>query len=239
MLEEFPPQERESRLKCYGYGVPDLDRAIYSTESVAHMVVQSSLQPFRKKGNEIHPNEMHLHPLPWPRDVLEKLAEYPVTLRITLSYFIEPSPGRRGWGRRFRYQSHGLRFDVKRPTDGDTEFVRRINRAAWEDSEQRPKSSRESRRWTLGNNLRTRGSIHSDSWVGTGAELANCGLIGIYPITGWWKERAHLNCWDRQARYALIISLETQPENTLFPIDTNLYSAIENIVKIQPEIEIW
>ena len=35
--------------------------------------------------------------LPWPRDVLQGLGEQSVRLRVTLSYFIEPNPGRRGW----------------------------------------------------------------------------------------------------------------------------------------------
>ena len=55
---------------------------------------------------------MHLHDLPWPRDVLEDLGETPVEMRVTLSYFIEPNPSRRGHRSRYRYESHGLRFDV-------------------------------------------------------------------------------------------------------------------------------
>lgn len=240
MEKEFPHTQRERRLRCYGFGVPDLDRALYSAENSATLVIQGALQPFRREGKgDVEPNEMHVHPLPWPRDVLEGLGEHAVTLRVSLSYFVEPSPGRRGWGRRFRYQSHGLRFAVKRPTDGDAEFLRRINRAAWEDSDSRPPSGRETRRWQLGKNLRSRGSIHSDSWTGTGAELANCGMIGVYPITGWWRERPHLECWDRQARYSLIVSIETEPERSLFPIDTQLYSAIQEVLAARPEIEIW
>ena len=40
-------------------------------------------------------------------------------MRVTLSYFIEPNPSQRG-NSRYRYQSHGLRFDVKRPTETPT-----------------------------------------------------------------------------------------------------------------------
>src|SRR5690606_21472063 len=46
-------------------------------------------------------------------------------------------------------------------------------------------------------------SVHSDTWSGTAAELAECGVIAVFPVTGWWKERPHLNCWNRQARYSL------------------------------------
>jgi len=39
---------------------------------------------------------MHLHDLPWPTEQLQALGGAQVTLRITLSYFIEPNPGERG-----------------------------------------------------------------------------------------------------------------------------------------------
>jgi hypothetical protein len=38
--------------------------------------------------------EMHLHALPWPKDVLASLADADATLHVTLSYFIEPGPDR-------------------------------------------------------------------------------------------------------------------------------------------------
>jgi len=36
-------------------------------------------------------------------------------MRITLSYFVEPSPGEVGWKDRYRYASHGLRFELNGP----------------------------------------------------------------------------------------------------------------------------
>jgi hypothetical protein len=44
---------------------------------------------------------------------------------------------------------------------------------------------RDTRNWTLGDDLRKKGSIHSDVWEGTAAELAASGIIAVYPITGW------------------------------------------------------
>lgn len=141
MRQEFPKREREDRLRCYGYGVPSLKRALYSAENYATLIIQGALQPFRRGGRgSVEPYQMHVHPLPWPREVLEGLGPHLVTLRVTLSYLIEPSPGRRGWGNRFRYQSHGLRFAVKHPAEGEIGFLRRTNRAAWEDVEVRPTS---------------------------------------------------------------------------------------------------
>ena len=175
---------------------------------------------------------MHLHRLPWPVEVLEELGEQAVRLRITLSYFIEPSPARRGPG--YRYQSHGLRFDVKRPAEGHAEFLARLSKDAWEDPSVRPRSEHDPRRWLLGKNLRAHGSIHADAWEGTATDLASSGLIAVYPVTGWWRERPHLERFDCEARYALIVSLET--EKTL--LSANLYAAIEKAIESSQKITV-
>jgi hypothetical protein len=51
--------------------------------------------------------------------------------------------------------------------------------------------------------------IHSDTWSGSAAQLAERGLIGIYPVVGWWRERRDLGRWDKSARYSLIVSIFT------------------------------
>lgn len=40
--------------------------------------------------------DMHFFTLPWPVDELRRLGEVSVTMKVTLSYFVLPSPGRRG-----------------------------------------------------------------------------------------------------------------------------------------------
>jgi hypothetical protein len=94
--------------------------------------------------------EMHLHDLPWPKTVLEGLGQTSVHLRVTLSYFIEPNPGRRGWTRRHRYASHGLRFEVKSPIETLEELRKRLNQRALEEDEERPVTSSDAAGWFLG-----------------------------------------------------------------------------------------
>jgi hypothetical protein len=65
----------------------------------------------------------------------------------------------------------------------------------------------------VGSNGRNKGSIHSDIWHGTAAELANSNIIAIYPVIGWWRERAHLERWNHRSRYSLIVSINTSAEN--------------------------
>ena len=57
------------------------------------------------------------------------------------------------------------------------------------------------------------GSIHSDIWTGTAAELALSNLIAVHPSVGWWRERHHLNKFNKQTRYSLIVSFLLPGQN--------------------------
>ncbi|HEV3163656.1 MAG TPA: S8 family peptidase, partial [Isosphaeraceae bacterium] len=110
MRDEYPDNLRHDRLRCYGYGVPNFARARRCATNRATMIIQDALQPFRwdEEGKEVKTKEMHVHSLPWPVEMLQDLGGLELRMRVTLSYFIEPSPGRRGWNVKHRYQSHGL-----------------------------------------------------------------------------------------------------------------------------------
>ena len=114
MEEQFPVRNGNradmiQRLRHCGYGVPSEERAFYSTENGLTYIAQEEIQPFIKEGkNAPKMNKMHFFELPWPREILEQLAETNVTMRVTLSYFIEPAPGEIGWKDKYRYASCGL-----------------------------------------------------------------------------------------------------------------------------------
>ena len=81
-----------------GYGVPSLEKAQWCARNSVNLIIQSELQPFDKKPDGGYKTkDMHIHELPWPKDILLGLGETPVSLKITLSYFIEPGPGEIGW----------------------------------------------------------------------------------------------------------------------------------------------
>ena len=61
--------------------------------------------------------------------------------------------------------------------------------------------------------MRHRGSLHSDIWEGSAAELAERGVIGVYPVSGWWKEQPNRDRSDLGTRYALVVSIQTAAEN--------------------------
>lgn len=85
-------------LRFCGYGVPNVSKLFWSTRNSLTLIVQDSLQPFFKDGSDIKTRDINLHKIPWPHNVLEGLGETEVKMKVTLSYFIEPNPGQRGWG---------------------------------------------------------------------------------------------------------------------------------------------
>ncbi len=214
-----------------GYGVPDIQRALNSYENGFTFIAQESIQPFVKYKSEYKTNDMHLYDLPWPTELLMSLANTPVKLKITLSYFVEPSPGEIGWNNKYRYQSHGLRFDIKRTGESPVEFQKRINRTARDSGEEFENTS-DPFKWQIGPNSRNVGSIHSDTIETTAAEITDCNLIAVYPVTGWWKTRTHLKKINQRTRYSLLVSLETPNE------EIPLYSTVKNMIGVPVEIKV-
>lgn len=220
-------------LRTFGFGVPNLDRALYSQESALTFIAQETIQPFSYKGgssSDTETNEIHFFDLPWPSDLLLEMEQTPVKLRITLSYFIEPGAGEIGWKDKYRYQSHGLRFDVNNIGENEDDFRKRVNKAAREEDEE-VNGNAGSNRWVIGTNNRSSGSIHSDFWEGTAADLATCNHIAVYPVIGWWRERKHLGKVENKTRYSLIISLETPVQ------DVELYTTVKTMIEVPIEIQ--
>ena len=147
-------QARLALFRRYGMGVPDLSRATRSATDALTLVAEDSIRPFDGRGRM---REMNLHQLPWPTEVLSDLGDAEVHMRVTLSYFVDPNPSRRGWQRRYRYASHGLRFEVRRPTESTDDFRKRINQLARAEEERRPSTHSDSNEWYFGPNQRTAG----------------------------------------------------------------------------------
>jgi hypothetical protein len=199
-------QQKRSLLRKYGYGVPSYERAVLSAANDLTLIAEDEVEPFWKDAGTIKTRHMNFHDFPWPRTQLEELGETEVALRVTLAYFIEPNPGERGWLRRHRYASHGLRFAVKRALESVDEFKRRVNAAATAEEEGLAPVPAGADNWYLGR-VRNVGSIHSDYWRGSAVELAQRSAIGVYPVGGWWKENPQHKRYGRRVRYALIVSI--------------------------------
>lgn len=220
----------EGLLRCFGYGVPNVRRLLSSADNSLTLVAQGSITPFHKDGTAIKPREMKLHALPWPTDVLAQLLDTPVTMRVTLSYFIEPNPGARGWQTKFGYQSHGLRFFPKRARETAQAFEKRINKAAREEDYDADHLG-ETGEWLLKGNssLVSLGSLRTNIWRGTAADLAARDRIAIVPTYGWWNKRPNLEGYIKASHYALIVTIDT-PE-------TDIYTPVANQIGVPVLIE--
>ena len=232
-LPATPQQKNKSiLLRRYGFGVPSLEKALRSAKNDLTMIVEDGFQPFQKKENQsnVTTKDMNLHTLPWPKTELESLRERDVEMRVTLSYFIESNPGERGWVRRYSYPSYGLRFATKDATETLPAFKKRITKNAHEEGD--TVSFKEDKGWFLGTELRNRGSLHSDIWTGTAADLAAKDAIGVYPVGGWWKDRPTHNRWGEQIRYALIVSIRVMGEGA------DIYTPVATLVRQTLAIEL-
>jgi len=226
-LRGDPPKKKEyaNLIRHCGFGVPDITQARWSASDSLTMMAEETIQPFTQGSNNTPVlRDMVVHRLPWPADELAKLGAAEVEMRITLSYFIEPNPSSRNVGSRYRYESHGLRFDVKRPHESDAEFRARISQAAQEETGATPDPGADPH-WLVGPQNRHRGSLHTDIWRGQAAELAARSTLAVYPSQGWWKTRTKLGRYDSLARYALLVSIRAPA------IGVDLYTPVAELVR--------
>jgi len=224
--EKWSRTEYRTLLRICGYGVPKLEKALWSASNSVNLIIQDELQPFVKRANgSITANEMHIHTLPWPKKLLVSNDDIDVRMRVTLSYYIEPGPGEIGWKDKYRYPSCGLSFDVNNPMEDETNFTKRISKAMREDEKDKAEVKNDSSRWMLGVNNRNVGSIHSDVWEGTASQLSESNMIVVYPKTGWWKTRSYIKRYSSNLRYSLVVSIETPK------VELDLYTAIQTEIK--------
>lgn len=228
--QEKNKTDRLPLLRRYGWGVPTEDAVLNSSRQTVTLVTQDQFLPFETK--DFLMRRFRLHSLPWPSEVLEQIGEESVRLRITLSYFIEPSASRRGWRQRYAYASHSLRFDLKGSVETQQEFIDRVNKDAAASESGSSRGETTSKRWLIGPYQRTLGSLHQDEWHGTGAELARCNSVAVYPVGGWWKNNGRADRMDIPVRYALLLSLRTDKQGI------DLYTPIANQLRVAVPTEI-
>jgi hypothetical protein len=213
-------------LERYGYGRPNLARAIDNAEDTLTFITQGALLPLRANPKEDAAilGYMRHHQLPWPSEILKDLEQTPAELRVTLSYFVEPNPGAVLSGKYDLYASHGFDFDVKRPDESDEQAIARINGEARAGI----KSSAPPMQWVFGSKERggplwkggRRGGLKHDRVTMPAEDLARCGSIMVFPRKGWWG--GEYDRIEQQARYSLIVTIRTPEEEIYTKIATEI-----------------
>lgn len=206
----------EERMTLCGYGVPDENAAVYSNEKCATYIFENQLEPYTQGDSGNIYGKMHYYDLPWPKELLEDMGDEYVRIRITLSYYVKPSPGYAGRTSKYRYPSATLHFDLKTATETEEEFLCRRNRQEGEKTTQN-----DATRWNVKQQKRERGTVQSDWIECTAADLAEMDKIVVFPGQGWWKERK-LDNVDNSVPYSLIVSIETK--------ETDIYNAVETAI---------
>jgi hypothetical protein len=213
LLATSQKSERLLMLRRFGYGVPELARALRSASNSLALIGQQEIQPFvRVKNKGVRLNQAHFYDLPWPTSTLLALGEHQVRLRVTLSYFVEPNPSADAPLSPARYRSAGLRFDLRRSGETQDQFEARVNAFSADDDE--PTGLAGSAAGTtdagrlLGERSISAGSLHVDEWRCNAADLADRGGLAVFPVGGWWKSSPDKTRNDGKMRYAIIVTID-------------------------------
>ncbi len=241
MINEFTiaggMTDRAGLLRRYGYGVPTYERATASASNHLALIAQSEIQPYAAEEKAF--KDCHFYGLPWPTAAVEAIGDQTVQMKITLSYFIEPNPGFSATIDPYRYQSFGLRFDRRRPSESTLEFAKRVNdkererrlNAEGKEVKERIFGANDPDHWQFGPKSISAGSLHSDIWTGPAARLLTRNMICVHPVGGWWNNRSGKEVRAQKTRYALVVTLKTEQESIDLP------TPIQNLVESDVEIE--
>lgn len=224
MRSKLNPQKKKDALgllRHFGYGVPTFERAISSAKNHLALVAQSEIQPYGPKDKFY---ECHYYDLPWPQQAFEELGDAEIKLKITLSYFIDPNPGALASLDPYRYQSFGLRFNLKRRQENTDSFKKRVNAEERPNSKQKPSSQPDNDKWRFPDAHQTSGSLFCNEWTGPAVNLLARDMLCIKPVGGWWKNRANKDTRQQTTRYALVVSVKSASQ------DVDLYTPIKAIV---------
>lgn len=233
MEDQFPVLT--DRLLACGLGVPDPAMARECARDRATIVVEDAMPnavldevlrdppPKRASTPPTKPvarRRVKFFRLPTPEGV--GTDDPPVELRVTLSYFAEPST----FGSRV-YRGMSLKWDMQGPQEDADQFHERINKMMREEDEDGRRTRTSQSRgfsWELGMQLRSRGTVQSDRWRGPLSSLAGDKLIAVVPVLGWWNRHKALEL--AEMRFSLVVSV-TAP---------GVYAAIRPVVAATVEV---
>lgn len=235
MKSHLPPRPRkgdyEKIFRRYGYGVPEIHRAMRSAADAVTLIVEDTIVPYTHSKSPSAPavhNEIKLHELPWPVERLRELGPQSVRLRVALSTFIEPNPAEEARGRKLQYGSHGLRFKLIRVDEDVSAFEQRINDAAVASAGNTPAvQANETHGWAFGPQRRDVGSLQIDELTCPASDLARRRVLAVHPVAGWWKSKLRRGETPKTARYSLIVEIDAGGT------DVDLFAEVEAAIAAQ------
>ena len=218
----------DERLRLCGYGVPDLSCATECLASRATIILEDEMPNAERvmddDGEERRRRVIRFIRIPIPEDLLLADPDDEVELRVTLSFFAEPSTFR-------KTESFGLRlaWDMQGPVETVDQFRARINAAVRPSGDEKDTYEKTSgfdrTHWEIGKERRSRGTVQSDRMRVPASLLAGEKLIAVYPVLGWWEDRNSTR--EERMSYSLLTTLEVPGKDIYTPIALALESSIE------------
>ncbi|MCE2893675.1 MAG: S8 family peptidase [Flammeovirgaceae bacterium] len=204
-------------IKSFGYGVPNLHRALENSERRVTLVNSGSVAP--KKAN--------VYLVKIPEQMRGPAEDYDVLMEVTLAFMAEPRRTRR---RTNSYLSTWLDWHSSKHNETHDQFCARILKNINEDSDEVDDQSsikwviRENREWSQIKGLRRQDSTLQKSWCTVPAYALPQELsIAVVGHSGWNKDFAEA------VQYSVAVSFEVLNANV------NIYEMIqiENEVPLQ------
>ncbi|MEJ7786791.1 MAG: S8 family peptidase [Solirubrobacteraceae bacterium] len=211
---------KAERLRCAGYGVPRPEQALASTANRATLIHEGRVAPYSADGKL---DALHLLRLPLPHDELLALGAAPVSLAVTLSYFVEPHETRTT-----RYAGAWLQWDLQRQSESETDFLARINDR--DRNPNAPPDPTDKWNWEIGTQARRRGSVQGDRLEIEAAALAGDLLVSVFPAGGWWTDRLKERA-GQEVPYAMVITLDVGS------VDVDVYSLISARLPVELSVD--
>lgn len=207
----------QNLMRHYGYGIPDLQRAISNSEKRVTLVNSGTISP--KKAN--------VYAVSIPEALRGPATEYSILIEVTLSYMARPRRTRR---RTQSYLSTWLDWHSSKLNETHEHFCNRIVQSLSEnvdeddDQNSIPWVIRENKDWSVVEGLRRQDSTLQKSWcILPSHTLPSEFSIAVVGHKGWSKDLSE------QVPYAIAVSFEVLNE------EINIYEMIqvENEVAVE------
>lgn len=232
--------QKDELLSACGYGIPNLEYALYSTPKRATVIIEDEILNQDEEGNR----EIKKYKIPVPEDILTLDMNASANLKVTLSYFAEPNEPEKKT--RNTYRGLDLDWDVQGYDVTDEEFDMHLNNIYRKEyNEGRDRDERFSSStinqydWKIGKTRRNKGTVQSDELetLVSISEIVGSRGIAVFPRLGWWDKKSEFK--HQKLHFSLIITVEIFTEK-----DIDIYTPIKAAVgipiiqEIKTEIEI-
>lgn len=222
--QNIDKSQYQAVLRKIGYGVPSLDRALYSSDSRVTLYSRGNIRILNK--------DLHVYKIPIPEEIRRAGNEYNILVEVTVAYKAKPRRTRKNPK---KYLSNRVDWVSSNIGESTEEFLKCVKYS--EDGHE--DRNGHSIKWVIGDkentgqtrNLKRTMGVNQKDWAVIKAyELTDGFCIAVRGREGWDKAGKY------PAEYTLIVSFE------ILDAEVEIYDQIrievENQVQVQQQIPI-